>query len=144
MNNALSLKKKSTSSSHLSKFPLPCDDCLLVLTVSIHPHFISFRDFFQKVFIIIQMIKQLMTDCNMVLFLFICHYMTHRFCRYTMYLQFFFFFSESCGMKFFLLLVSLVTSWTVSDDFHKSQHSLSERHRHLLTWKAIQVWDALQ
>ena len=98
MNDTLPLKKL-LSPSHLSDsdvlflvvatiFPSTVMTALLFQHRSRTPKFHHLLWHFQKLFISIRTIKQLLTDCDTVLFLCICQQMRHKFCSNMMLLQF--------------------------------------------------------
>lgn len=62
----------------------------LISILAINPCFITCRDIFQKVFVCIQMIKQLLTDCASFLILFIIQQTQNKFCSSMVYVQVFF------------------------------------------------------
>ena len=73
--------------------------------VAVHPSFITCFDIFQKVFIRIWTINQLLTDSDTVLFLCICQHTWHKFCSNMSHLQF-------IGQNK-VARTSSATSWTV-------------------------------
>lgn len=83
------------------------------------------------------MIKQLFTDCNTVLFLFVCQQTWNKFCGNTMHLQFF---GQSCVAQTF---TGAYFFRNFMDNFHESQHELPRHDRRLVTCKAVQIWDHL-